>query len=108
MIRQLVFRPRVADDISACTAYIAAESVEAAIRWLDCIDLGCKQLQSHPFLGQLVTSSVAELASFRTWQVPKYENYLIVYTVSDACVEVIRILHTSRDLPKLLDSEIDS
>jgi hypothetical protein len=37
------------------------------------------------------------------WKVKGYENYLVFYAVSKDTIEVIRVLHSSRNIEELFD-----
>ncbi|MBM3994705.1 MAG: type II toxin-antitoxin system RelE/ParE family toxin [Planctomycetes bacterium] len=37
--------------------------------------------------------------------VPRFRKYLVFYRVDDDVIDIIRVLHSARDLPTILESE---
>ena len=82
-------------DISKIWRYIARDSPEAADRFIDKLRVQCNRLASRPSLGRSRPDFARELRSYRVG------NYFIFYFPSDTGIEVARVLHGARDLPRL-------
>jgi len=82
-------------DISKMWLYIARDSPEAADRFIDKLRVQCDRLASSPSLGRPRPDFAPGLCSYRVG------NYFIFYFPSDAGIEVARVLHSARDLPRL-------
>jgi toxin ParE1/3/4 len=86
------------EDMGEIWSYIAREGgSEAADRLVDRISEGFPTLADFPGMGQ----SRLELApSMRSFPVG---NYLIFYQPIDNGIEVVRVLHGARDLPRIFN-----
>ena len=82
-------------DLSKIWLYIARDSPEAADRFVDKLLLQCKRLASSPSLGWPRSEFAPGLRSYRVG------NYFIFYFPTEAGIEVARVLHGARDLPRL-------
>jgi plasmid stabilization system protein ParE len=65
---------------------------------LETLDL----LAQSPELGQVMPRSKKKYGDVRIWQVKGFPNHLVFYRPSDDRIEVLRILHASRDWQNLL------
>lgn len=87
--------PQAEADLDAIWFYIATESASAATadRFLDSITSRFLLLTRHPFVGRNREHEFG--AGMRSLVVA---DYVIVYTVEEATVSILRIVHGSRDL----------
>jgi len=76
-------------------ARIARDSHEAADRFIDKLRVHCGRLAASPNLGRLRPDFAPGLRSCRVG------NYFIFCFLTDSGIEVARVLHGARDLPKL-------
>ena len=92
-------RLRISDDarsdLDGIWLNIAADNVEAADRLIDSVLEDYRRLTRHPYLGRVRKDLRPEL---RSWGVG---SYVIFYTATDDCVEIVRVLHGAQDLPSL-------
>ena len=96
-------RPLAEADTDSAADYYAREAgLDNALRFLDALDRAYERLRRHPCIGAEVRPSRARLTGLRFWPVPGFERYLVFYLPSSDLVEVIRVLHTARDLSELL------
>jgi toxin ParE1/3/4 len=87
----------VADfDIGDQFRFIAADSPEAALRFLDAVEKTARQLCEFPRSGRRVDRS--RLGELRTRQVQGFSNHLLVYVVEAEELVVARVIHAARDL----------
>ena len=87
---------RDAADIASIALYIAADNPSAARRWLDDIDLRCRNLGEMPGLGVAPRDARRDLRMFPVG------NYLILYRPIEVGVEIVRVLHGARRWRDLL------
>jgi toxin ParE1/3/4 len=82
-------------DLTKIWLYIARDSPEAADRFIDKLRVHCGRLAASPNLGRLRPDFAPGLRSYRVG------NYFIFYFPTDSGIEVARVLHGARDLPRL-------
>jgi toxin ParE1/3/4 len=67
---------------------------KAFLRLLDLPDIGRRRQFRHP-----------DLAGVRSWPVPGFEKHLIFYRLAPQGIQVLRVLHSARDLDAILGPE---
>lgn len=90
-------------DIDELFLYIDRHNHDAAVRFLDAAEDSFRMLAAMPELGERQTFTRPELAELRVWQVKGFENHLIFYRHTDGGVEMVRVLHASRDAEAVFD-----
>ncbi len=85
------------EDLLSIWAYIAEDSPSAADRLLDTIEELCDLLSENPQLGQARPDIAQDMRYF------PLKNYLILYRqqIHAEGIEVVRVVHGSRDLNTL-------
>lgn len=89
-------------DLGDIAEYIARDSCDAAIRFLQSARTTMERLAASPLIGGRVRLRHPQLQDVRKWPVEGFENYLVFYRPSSAGIEVIRVLHGARDIPQTL------
>jgi len=88
----IVKRPRAELDLLDIWDYIADESFDRADDFLDRVDRKLQTLARNPGLGRRREELLAGLQSFPVG------NYVVFYREIENGIDVIRILHGSRDI----------
>lgn len=88
---------RAKSDVLSIGRYIAEQSQSraTAYRFLDRIDEKIKFLARHPMAGEARPDLAANVRMFPVG------NYVIFYRPADDGIEVLRVLHGSRDIPRI-------
>jgi len=73
--------------------FIAEHDELAADRYLDHLRLRARELIRYPLLGRVRRELRPEIRSLL------FRNHLIFYRVKNDSIQILRILHGSRDLP---------
>jgi toxin ParE1/3/4 len=89
---RVVRRPQAAEDIEEIWDYIADDSFLAADRWLDQLDAQFQLLATHPLMGRAREELAAGIRSF------PFGRYVIFYAQVDGGIDVVRVLHSARDI----------
>ena len=99
-------RPPAANrDLDDQAAYLASQaSLETALRFYDAAGSTFGSLAAMPGIGEPWPSVNPRLAGLRVWRIKGFENHLIFYRPSDDGIDIVRILHATRDLDNALDS----
>jgi len=99
VIGRLTLRPRAWRDITEHLAYLEdQEGLELAERMLGALQFSFAELANMPKIGSPCSFKAPSLRSLRRWPVKDFENWLIFYLTTRRGVEIIRVLHGSRDI----------
>lgn len=90
------------NDLESIWKYIARNNAEAATKLIKLITGKFRLLRDHPQIGREENTLLGTLRSFGV------SNYIIFYKPFDGGVEILRILHASRDIEKILGRYGDS
>ena len=82
-------------DLAKIWLHIARDNSDAADQFIDKLRAHCDRLAFAPRRGRLRPDFAADLRSYRVG------NYYIFYFPSDTGIEVARVLHGARDLPRI-------
>jgi toxin ParE1/3/4 len=91
----VVKRPLAELDLLEIWDYIADDSLDRADDFLDRIDEKLCLLASHPGMGRQREELLPGLQSFPVG------NYIVFYRAIEGGIDVIRILHGSRDIEEM-------
>lgn len=105
MKRRLVVRPLAKGDLDEQARYIAHDDVEAALRFLDAAEGAFDHLRSLPEIGKARKFLHPELVNVRSWPIPRFEKHVIFYRASPERVEVLRVVHSARNLAGIFGPE---
>jgi len=99
-VKRFVLTRLAQRDLEEISAYVANDSVKAATRILDDLEAKIRALARNPGMGH----AREDLADKRHRFFPT-GSYLIVYRSETKPLQILRILHASRDVQELLDIE---
>lgn len=85
-------------DISSHADFLARENVELALRFITAIEESIDEIVQMPGLGAACQFSDPKFAGMRSWRVKAFRRHRIYYRIVGSEVEVVRVLHSSRDL----------
>lgn len=85
-------RPLAADDIAEIWDPIADDSLRAADRWIDQLDEQFALLASQPLMGRARDELAPGLRSF------PFGRYVILYEPIEGGIDIVRLLHSARDV----------
>jgi len=101
--RQLVRRRAAEDDVAEQLTYLAGERPAVAHRYAIALEDAFERIKTMPEIGVLRPYRARRLKGVRVWPVPGFRRFLIFYRVTSKTVEVIRVLHSARDVPRVLE-----
>jgi plasmid stabilization system protein ParE len=93
------FAPEALDDLELIRDFIAVDSVQAADRVIDLFFEAFKQLAGWPGTGHVRTDLTSK--NLRFWPVG---SYLVVYRAQGDGIQIVAVLHGSRDVPSVLNA----
>jgi toxin ParE1/3/4 len=94
---RLQFTDPAEADILQIGVYIANDSPMNASRFVENLYDRCELLTENPFSGRSRSDYGAGLRSI------VFGRYVIFYRVLDDCLEIVRVIHGARDIPRLLN-----
>jgi toxin ParE1/3/4 len=106
--RRLVYRRFVPDDLNAIVDYIRQRDPKSAARFIDGFQSIRSDLRKHPGRGSPKYFKDAELDGlhFRSWSIPRFKDYLVLYHHNDEAVVVYGVVHGARDIERLLKERL--
>ena len=105
MSRRVVVRPLAESDLDEQALFIAKDSVNAALRFLDAAQSAFDRLRAFPEIGRRRAFLHPDLANVRSWPISGFEKHVIFYRITEKGVDVLRVLHTAQDLNRILGPE---
>lgn len=100
-MNQVVFTPLAQSDLSGIFSFIAADSVEQAAKYLRLINDKCHLLAKFPQMGKTRHELFVNLRSFPV------KSHIIFYQNIEIGIEILRVLHKSRDISQVFEDMID-
>ncbi|MDD2800841.1 MAG: type II toxin-antitoxin system RelE/ParE family toxin [Methylococcales bacterium] len=92
------FTPLARNDLKAIRDFIALDKAKAASQYMSILKQHCQGLADFPLMG-LQRPEYHGLYKFPV------DDYLIFYRPFQAGIEVIRVLHSNRDIESLLNPD---
>ncbi|MEI6026596.1 MAG: type II toxin-antitoxin system RelE/ParE family toxin [Betaproteobacteria bacterium] len=93
-------RPLAAADILDIWDHIAEDSLDQADRWIDKLDEKFGILATQPLMGRAREELAADLRSF------PFGRYVIFYMPVQDGIDVVRVLHSARDVDAAFGDEL--
>ena len=108
MTSTIIKRPQVITDLSELANYIAVDNLEAAENFLLAAQETFQILAKMPMMGSLCKFELPEIYQVRFWRIKGFPKHLIFYLPLSDGVEIIRVIHGTRNLEAILRSEFES
>ena len=88
--------PRAAQDLDDIGGYIARDNPVTAARFVATLEMRLQLVADHPMAGRARRELSPDLRSIA------FRRYVVFYRVRHGTVEIIRIVHGSRDIRRAL------
>lgn len=105
MTRKLIKREQAKRDLIDMADVIAQDNLDAAERFLDAAQAAFRFLARTPGAGATREYSDPTLKDLRMWPIKGFEKYLVFYRTVPGGLDIIRVLHTARDIEAIFDVE---
>jgi len=102
MEAHLLIRPKAIEDITAHAFFIAEDSSAEAERFMTDVEASFRLLAETPGIGSPRAFPSPHLEGLRIWPIRNHAKHLIFYIPRRDDVDIIRVLHSARDLLTLL------
>jgi toxin ParE1/3/4 len=100
-LRILIHEDATIDLHEHCN-YLAQNSQNSALQFFDAARQTFAALARMPGMGQKYESEDDDIINIRKWAVKGFKQYLIFYRYDNELLEILRIVHATRDLIPLL------
>lgn len=97
MSRQFRLSPEAEQQIDAIGAFIAKDSIDAALKVYDALEHAFQLLAENPGIGHTREDLTERPVKF--WSV---FSYLVIYNPASSPLEIISVVHSARDVANLL------
>ena len=104
MAVRILRRPKAVSDAESIADWIANDSLNAALRFLENVEVTLERLAKFPASGCPLKAENPAFADVRFARVAGFPNHVVFYVEHETAIEVIRILHGAQDI----DSELGS
>jgi toxin ParE1/3/4 len=104
MNRRILIHEDANSDLQENFQYLAQSNQSSALSFFDAARQTFASLAQTPGMGQKYESDDEEIVNVRKWSVKGFNSYLIFYRYDDEILEILRIVHGTRDLTPLLKS----
>lgn len=105
--RSLVRLARAEADVNEVIDHYLAESTDAALGFIDALEAAYEHIRRAPATGSPRYAHELNIPDLRHWRCKRYP-YLIFYAQRAGGIEVWRVLHAVRDIPRWLQDDIDT
>ena len=92
-------------ELAVALQRIAEDNADAAEQLNDAVREAARLIGANPAVGCARRPRLAS-ARYRFWPIPRF-RYLLAYTDETDPPRIVRIVHTSRDLPRVLAELLD-
>lgn len=90
------FTRLAATDLEGIQEYIALDRPVASLKWVDALEERCQKLADNPHWGRKRNDLRPNLRSL------PFGRYILFYRETAGGIEIVRVLHSARDLEKQL------
>lgn len=103
MSNLVIKTPAAKQDLRSIADYIAADNVDAALRFLDTAEHAFSSLADMPKMGEAM--DFTNIPGCRHWVMPEpFSNYVIFYIpLETGGIKLIRVLHGARNIDDIFD-----
>lgn len=99
-------RPQAHVDLKVIAGQIAVSSVDVALDFWDAVESTYRMLADYPHSGTRIEFDELPDRHIRRFVVSRYRTYVAYYEVTDDGIEVIRLLHGSRERDWIIRREL--
>jgi plasmid stabilization system protein ParE len=97
------FREAAIADLLQIHAHLRSEaSLQLADRFLMAVERTTQQIRRYPNAGALFRTQRSSLTGLRWWSVTDFPRYLLYYIAGADRLDMVRVLHGSRDTKREL------
>lgn len=97
--------PQAFADLRQAARYLTIQQNQRlALRFAASAEMTFQKLAAMPTLGAFLDTKLLKAPGIRTWTVKGFERYVILYREISGGIEVLRVVHGSRNWEELIES----
>jgi toxin ParE1/3/4 len=104
MARRILKRRSAVADLLEHFVFIGEQSEEVALGFLHSAQETFELLATQPQMGKVTAYRNPVLVRIRVFPLKTFERYLVFYRPIQDGIEVVRVIHGARDIPRLFES----
>lgn len=89
-------------DVMEIYGRIALDKPDAASEFFKAFDRGLELIREQPGGGTIIEPEPGKFRGARSWPLPGFRTYLLIYRPVGDDFEVVRVLHGARDIRRVL------
>jgi len=101
----VIWRRAAEEDLTAAFFFLAGDSPAAAERLAEAVGDAVQWLLEHPGAGRQREFRSPRARGTRSWPLSGFPSHFIFYRAHGDDIELIRILHAARDIPRVLGAD---
>ena len=101
MSRRIVQREQARRDLVSHFVHVGEHNLDAAHRLLTAAERDFEKLANMPGMGSIFEVKNPKFSGLRVWPIRGFEKYLVFCLTHEDAVEIVRVLHGSRDIEPL-------
>ena len=98
MSRRIRFYEETLQDLDEISAYIGTENPAASVHFLEAAQAAFERIADAPGMGTRRDYGNPALVGLRVFRIPEFGKYGIYYLTTAETIEILHVLHGSRDL----------
>ncbi len=102
---KVILKPQAKVDLVELSDFISQRNLAAAERFLDAVEAALGRLSKMPELGTPCDFQSSSAAGIRVWSISGFGNYLIFYRCQEDTIDIVRVLHGSRDIEVIFGTD---
>ncbi len=105
MSLRITKRAKAKQDLIELAEYIASDNIDAAERFIDAAEAAFNFLSETPGAGASREHFSPGLSGLRMWPIRRFEKHLIFYRQTPDGLDIVRVIHSARDIASLLEKD---
>jgi toxin ParE1/3/4 len=105
---RIVLKNQAERDLRQTATYLLEyRGQDSAIRFLEAAEQSFDRLAQMPAIGKNCQMKHPRLKDVRQWRVKAFEDYLILYRITDFRIEVLRVINGAMDLRSIFQQMME-
>lgn len=104
---RILKRPQVIKDLIELATYLSEDNLDVSERFLFAAEKTFQKLSQFPQRGKLSNLTHPQLRDVRQQAIEGFRKHIIFYRLTDSEVEIVRVIHGTRDIEAILKQDLE-